>query len=114
MMKEKNKQKGTTKKLKFEFKHFLLAEVIIAIVIISILLVSITIGDDGYVEYCKLKIKINKKHSEIQKLAMKNYKLNKTIQLLKNEDPFLLEKISREKLMLIKPGEVVYLIQPLD
>ena len=35
---------------------------------------------------------------------------SKMINALKKEEGFALEKIAREKLMLIKPGEVVYLI----
>ena len=91
-------------------KYFLIAEVIIAILIIMILLGSITFGKNGFVNFCKLKIQITKKHSEIQELALKNYELTRMINALKEEEGFEIEKIAREKLMLIKPGEVVYLI----
>ena len=72
---------------------------------------SITFGENGIVSFCKLNIQISKKHSEIQKLVLKNYELTKMIEKLKAEDRFTIEKIAREKLMLMKPGEVVYLVQ---
>ena len=92
-------------------KNFLISEVVCAIIFICFLLVIITIGENGYVEYCKLKIQVSKKHSEIQKLALKNYKLKMMINSFRKKEPYLLEKIAREQLMLIKPEEVVYLIQ---
>jgi len=95
-------------------KYFLIVEVIVAILIILVLLGSITFGENGIVRYCKLRIQISKKHSEIQKLVLKNYELAKMINSLKEEDSFVLEKIAREKLMLIKPGDVVYLVKTKD
>ena len=95
-------------------KYFLITEVLIAILIILILLGSLIFSKNGIVSYCKLRIQISKKHSEIQELVLKNYELTKMINSLKEEDSFTLEKIAREKLMLLKQGEVVYLIQPED
>jgi cell division protein FtsB len=90
--------------------YFLIGEVIFAIIIIIILITSITFGKNGIVNYCKLRLQIQKKQSEIQELVLKNYELSKMINDLKEEDEFTLEKIAREKLMLMKPGEVVYLL----
>lgn len=93
---------------------FLVSEVIAVVIIISLLLIGITIGKDGYVPYCKLKIQIQKKQIEIQELAIKNYKISKTIESLQNDKSFLIEKIAREELMLVKPGELVYLVRAKD
>jgi cell division protein FtsB len=90
---------------------FLLTEVVVIIFFISILLICITIGDNGYIKFCMMKLQICKKQSEIQKLAMINYELTKANESLQNENSFLIEKMAREELMLIKPGELVYLVQ---
>jgi len=93
-------------------KYFLIGEVVIAILIIIILLANITFSKNGIISFCKLRMQISKKHSQIQELVLENYKLNKMIESLKDEDGLMVERIAREKLMLLKPGEVVYLIQP--
>lgn len=48
---------------------------------------------------------------EIRHLAEKNKQLEEEIRLL-NEDPEYLEKVAREKMGLVKEGEVVYKIIP--
>ncbi|MBU1627064.1 septum formation initiator family protein [bacterium] len=95
-------------------KYFLMSEVLVAIIIMIVLIASITFGENGIVNYCKLRLQIKKKQSEIQGLVLKNYELSKKINALKKEDEFTLEKIAREKLMLIKPGEIVYLLPSED
>ena len=50
-----------------------------------------------------------KKNNE--QLKESNIRLRKEIKLLKS-DPFSVEKIAREKLQMVKPGETVYKIVP--
>ena len=110
-MKMKDKKEKDPDLLK---KYFLIAEVIIAISIVIFLIGRITFNDNGIVSYCNLKIQIKKKHSEIQNLVLKNQQLSKMIESLNDEKGFAIEKIAREKLMLIKPDEIVYLLKSED
>ncbi len=48
---------------------------------------------------------------QISELTLKNNELKKELRLLK-EDPVYLEKVAREKMGLIKEGEVIYKITP--
>lgn len=50
---------------------------------------------------------------QISELTLKNNELKKELRLLR-EDPVYLEKVARAKMGLIKEGEVIYKITPME
>ena len=59
----------------------------------------------GYLKVSRLKKEILQTRNNIEQLKVENENLNNEIQKLKN-DPFTIEKIAREKLGLVRKGEV--------
>ncbi len=62
---------------------------------------------DGILTVNEFREEQSKLISDNQALAQENRRLAEEIEELKN-DPFAIEKIAREKLNLVRPGETVY------
>lgn len=73
---------------------------------LSLLFVSI-FGSDGIIKISKTNIKLEELKKKIQLLEKENMRIKKEIQQLKT-DPYYTEKVIREELGLVKPGEKVY------
>ena len=81
--------------------------VLFIVLIISFIVISL-VGDNGVLELYRRKLIYQHLEAEINKLLQENERLKEEIRLLR-EDPFTIEKIAREELGLVKPGEVVCL-----
>ena len=65
--------------------------------------------DDGILTVFKLQDQMAEMRESNKALGAKNAKIHKEIEALKS-NPLAIEKIAREKLNLVKPGETVYQI----
>ncbi|MBI3811134.1 MAG: septum formation initiator family protein [Nitrospirae bacterium] len=75
------------------------------------LLVPLLVGDMGIVKYFELRRTHHQLQQEIQQLSDENQKIQDEIHALWS-DPAKIEQLAREKLGLVRPGEVVYQFQP--
>lgn len=64
----------------------------------------------GFLKLRKCALLLRQEGREIEELKRKNKELKKEIYLLEN-DPFIIEKLGREELELVKEGEIVYKIR---
>jgi cell division protein FtsB len=78
---------------------------------ISTLLLAI-FNDKGMLQVRSQSQKLSSLESEIQKIEAENKRLTEDIHALRT-DPAMIEKLAREELKLVKPGEVV-LVTPSD
>jgi len=76
----------------------------------SLLLFSLFfVGDRGFLQVRRQRRELRAAQDEVTKLVEENIQLEAEVAALKN-DPAALEKIAREKLQLVKPGEVVIVL----
>ena len=80
-------------------------------VIAIIIILGAFLAYPGYMELRKFNRRIAKLDEEIKSLEETNRDLRQEIEALKS-DPFYIEKVVRESLGLIKPGEIIYKIIP--
>jgi cell division protein FtsB len=92
--------KLSKKLLKLHFKKILL------VFIIVVVFYYLFFGAYGFINIVKLKRKENRLKREKQELLKEEKALLDSLRKIKN-DTFLLEKIAREKLGMIKPGDTV-------
>jgi cell division protein FtsB len=81
----------------------------LAIVFFLLLLFLSFYNEGGWKQVWVFKQEIKKIEQQIASLQQENRVLATEIQKLKN-DPYYLEKIAREKLGLVRPGEKVFVI----
>jgi len=72
---------------------------------VAMLLLAV-FNDKGALQVHARSEKLTDIQSDVQKLEAENQQLNQEIEALR-EDPATIEKIAREELKLVKPGEVV-------
>jgi len=77
------------------------------------LLVPLIVGDMGVVKYFKMRRTYDRLQQEIQQLSTENEKIEDEIHALRS-DPDTIERIARDRLGLVRPGEVVYQFEPAD
>ncbi len=78
--------------------------------VFSLLLFSLFfVGDRGILQVRRQRRDLRVAQEEVTKLAEENAKLEADVAALKS-DPAALEKIARERLQLVKPGEVVIVL----
>lgn len=77
------------------------------------LLVPLIVGDMGLVKYFKMRNTYHQLQQEIQQLSEENQKIEKEIRALRS-DPVKIEQFARERLGMVRPGEVVYQFEPAD
>ena len=75
------------------------------------LLVPLVVGDMGLVNYFKMRRMHHQVQQEIQQLSDENKKIEDEVHALRS-DPAKIEQLARERLGLVRPGEVVYQFQP--
>ena len=78
-------------------------------IIIIVLIIGTFLTYPGYLDLRKFNREITKLDKKIAELEETNKNLRVEIQALK-EDPFYIEKVARDNLGLIKPGEIIYKI----
>ncbi len=78
-------------------------------IIIVILILGVFLTYPGYLDLRKSNREVAGLAKNIRKLEETNVNLRVEIQALR-KDPFYIEKVAREKLGLIKPGEIIYKI----
>ncbi len=71
------------------------------------IVIAAIIRDDGIIKVYHLNKKVELLKNNISKLKKENEKLNTEVYALKNDSSYI-EKIAREDLGLVKPGEVVF------
>ncbi|MCH2694350.1 MAG: septum formation initiator family protein [Acidobacteriia bacterium] len=96
------------KKSVFKIKSIL---VVVLGVALLIMLIQAMIGPGGYQEGQKLKGKSNNLIRRIEAIKSENKQLENEIERLKT-DPEEIEKIAREELGMVKPGEHKVVIKP--
>jgi cell division protein FtsB len=74
------------------------------------LLVPLIVGDMGIVKYFRMRQTQHQLQEEIQQLSDENKKIEGEIHALRS-DPTRIERLARERLGLVRPGEVVYQFQ---
>jgi cell division protein FtsB len=72
---------------------------------VAMLLLAV-FNDKGALQVHARSEKLTDIQSDVQKIEAENQQLNQEIEALR-EDPATIEKIAREELKLVKPGEVV-------
>jgi len=71
------------------------------------LLISFLFYDIGFIKYMKMRGEYNRISEDIKRLQEGNKDLREEVKLLKT-DPDYIEAYAREKLGLVKEGEIIY------
>jgi cell division protein FtsB len=79
---------------------------LLGLFILSLLVLSL-LGERGAFHLWRLRGEKAKLDEENYRLQRENEKLRKRISMLRNDD-FYLEKLAREDLNLVRPGEIIY------
>ncbi|MGE5345503.1 MAG: FtsB family cell division protein [Acidithiobacillales bacterium] len=82
---------------------------LLSLVFSALLLALFFVGDRGFLQIRRQRTQLRSAQDEVAKLDAENRKLEAEVAALKN-DPHALEKIAREKLGLVRPGEVVVVL----
>jgi cell division protein FtsB len=77
----------------------------------TIVLVAAITGERGYMDVRRQRASLSKLRAEVGALRRENLTLLADVRALKH-DPYIIEKIAREKLGYAKPGELVFQFQP--
>ena len=75
--------------------------------VIGYLVFPLILGHMGLLQYLKMRNTHNEMRTEMQRLSVENIKIQKDIQALRS-DPDLIETMARQRLGLVRPGEVVF------
>ncbi len=78
---------------------------------LGIFLMLMIIFLPGYTKLQELRDRNQYLEQRIKKINSENLSLNKEVELLRS-DPLYQEKIAREKMGLVRKGEVIYQIEP--
>ncbi|MFQ5701308.1 MAG: septum formation initiator family protein [Acidobacteriota bacterium] len=89
--------------------------VVIFVVVAAALavLIGAAVGERGYLEVRRQRATYAEFEREVEQLEAANAALMEEIRALKT-DPYVIEKLAREKLGYVRPGEVIYLFPPDD
>lgn len=85
----------------------------IAGVVSVYLLISFLFYDIGFIKYMKMRGEYNRISEDINRLQEGNKNLREEVKLLKT-DPDYIEAYAREKLGLVKEGEIIYRFEEKD
>lgn len=95
-------------------KWYLENIVLVFLASLCVVLLGLAIfGDNGIITYRELKKSYAEMQNKVNALEEENRKLTEEINLLRN-DPAYIEKIAREELGMIKPGEVIFYVRKGD
>ena len=79
-------------------------------VIVTFLIVILVFNDFGFLQYLKLKKEYVRLDRELQTLLFQQNTLRSEIDQLQTNQDYI-EKIAREKFMMVRPGERVYRVK---
>ena len=68
-------------------------------------------GERGYLDVRRQRARLSKLRAEVGTLRRENLTLLAEVRALKH-DPYIIEKIAREKLGYARPGELIFQFQP--
>ncbi|MGH9869689.1 MAG: FtsB family cell division protein [Candidatus Polarisedimenticolia bacterium] len=85
--------------------------VFVVIIIALAVLIGAVFGERGYLEVLRRRAAYADLVREVDDLAATNAALRTEIAALRS-DPYVIEKLAREKLGYARPGEVIYLLPP--
>jgi cell division protein FtsB len=86
--------------------------VVFVVVIVALaVLIGAIFGDRGYLEVRRRREAYAALSREVDEMAARNAALRREIAGLRS-DPYVIEKLAREKLGYARPGEVIYLLPP--
>jgi cell division protein FtsB len=74
--------------------------------VLGVLLITAFLGDNGIFQLWRLQAEVEALHREVQALEAENERLARAIAELRN-DPGVIERLAREELGLVRPGERV-------
>ena len=74
--------------------------------VLTVLLVAAVLGDRGVLQLWRLRAEVQDLHREVQALEAENERLSRAIADLR-DNPAVIERIAREELGLVRPGERV-------
>lgn len=74
--------------------------------VLALLLLAGVFGDKGVLQLWRLRADVEALHRDVQALEAENERLSRAIAELR-DDPSVLERIAREELGLVRPGERV-------
>jgi len=74
--------------------------------LLGLLLVAALLGDNGALRLWRLRGEVQALHRDVQALEAENERLTRAIADLR-DDPAVLERLAREELGLVRPGERV-------
>jgi cell division protein FtsB len=74
--------------------------------VLALLLGAAVFGDTGVLHLWRLRAEVDTLHRDVQALEAENERLTRAIAELR-DDPVALERIAREELGLVRPGERV-------
>jgi len=83
----------------------------IGILLALYVLIPLLVGDMGVVKYFKMRRDYERFRQDIQHLSKENEKIQGRIRALRS-DPETIEQIARDRLGLVRPGEIVYQFEP--
>lgn len=87
---------------------------LVFLAILCVVLLGLGIfGNNGIITYRELKRSYVELQSKVSALEEENERLAEEIYLLKN-DPSYIERIAREELGMVKPGEVIFYVRKGD
>jgi cell division protein FtsB len=82
---------------------------LVSLVFSAILFALFFVGDRGFLQARRQKAELRAAQEEVARIDAENRKLEAEVHALKN-DPRALEKVAREKLGLVRPGDVVVVL----
>jgi len=103
-----NRSKQTVERHQKLRRHFFWG---VGVLVGLYLLVPLIVGDMGLVKYFKMRNTYHQLQQEIQQLSEENQKIEKEIRALRS-DPIKIEQFARDRLGMVRPGEVVYQFEP--
>lgn len=65
------------------------------------------LGDNGYLALRARQREVRQLENEVRRLAEENQRLDREVNRLRN-DPRAIERVAREEMKLVRPGEVIY------
>lgn len=81
--------------------------VIVVALFIAALAVDSIFGPNGWIATYRLKLQVRQEQQAIEQLKQQNDQLSNEVRSLKT-DPSAIERIARERMGLVKPGELVF------
>ncbi len=82
---------------------------LVSLVFSALLFALFFVGDRGLLQARRQRVELRAAQEEVARIYAENRKLETEVAALKN-DPRALEKVAREKLQLVRPGDVVVVL----